>query len=878
MTVHGTARFATRGEVEQAGLIGDWASYSLLLGWWYESEYNFLPITYAGDLHQIIVGGTGGGKFTTAIAPLLLGSLLEDSTVVVVDPKGEIAKLAGVYYQKPFAKEPSVFVVDPWDVCGTGASARVNVLDTIRPDNPNYVDDARALADAMIISSGAENTHWDNAARNFLTGVILYVALHPDEEGKRDLTRVRDIITLTWAMPKAYTGPKRPTLSELMFKHLASDLADGAVRRAFSTLLNREDKERSGIISSIERDTAWIDSPPMAAMLKGPSLNLREGVQEGRKYFIVLPPDYFMTHRAWLRLMVTAFAKAMKRNPPAKDRPTDRRWRHIVIDEFATLGEMPFMLNEVAIARGFDVKYHFAVQDLAQLRREYKDGWESFINNSFQRFFAVSDLFTADYVSRMLGAATVVSTTTGVSDSKTYTQSYGTSESTSDGYSTPPGIFRFSTSTGGSSTSTSTGYSTSQARSTSHSASQVQRPLLTPDEVRRLDGDEQILFMRQMHPIRCWRPPYWEIFPSLPSYTLQDVLGTVGREPVDEAERKRFTDWRDGPFLMRPKKMPESPPPVRALEGPVDQAKPFPWRRAAGIAAAILLSLWLFWPRDHGEELRVLQAREAALVQRYADTLVDNAIADEKARRQRVEDESRRRAAEERARQATERWRAQQEEAARAKEDARKKVEDEARKKQDEARAEEERMRDPAYRQQKRNEELRKLDEIREAAVKKAQEDEDRSRADQERWQQKRRKDEAQAAAVRRAYVEKFAHLGFGIFEGKGLLSYKATYRMMDSAESCAIACLASISCGVFAYARDRSQNCQHLSAPWKAWPGASMPAEGVFNNPIWVIGLRLPEGVRLPDPLPVPEPAPQPEGPRRPGAPSPIPVIPERR
>src|SRR5262249_43225831 len=158
-------------------------------------------------------------------------------------------------------------------------------LDAIRPDNPNYVDDARALADAMIIPSGAENTHWDNAARNFLTGVILYVALSPDEEGKRDLTRVRDIITMTWELPKAYPRPNRKPSPGPVFKHLDSNLAQGAVRRSFNTLRNREDKERSGILSSIERDTAWIDSPPMARVLKGPGLDLEHVSDGGRKYF-----------------------------------------------------------------------------------------------------------------------------------------------------------------------------------------------------------------------------------------------------------------------------------------------------------------------------------------------------------------------------------------------------------------------------------------------------------------------------------------------------------------------------------------------------------------------------------------------------------------
>jgi type IV secretion system protein VirD4 len=587
MSVHGTARFATRGELERAGLLSAWKPEAppdgLMLGWWWESRYDFAPIAYRGDLHQLIVGGTGGGKFTTAIAPLLLGSGLEENMVVVIDPKGEIARLAGPFFQEPFAKTASVFLIDPWDLCGTADTARVNVLDAITLDNPNYVDDARALADAMVIPSGAENTHWDNAARNFLTGIILYVALAPEESEHRDLTRVRDIITQTWAMPKAYPGPKRPTLSELVFKHLTSELAGGAVRRAFSSLLNREDKERSGIISSIERDTAWIDSPPMASVLKGRSLDLKQAVLGGGKYFIVLPPDYFLSHRAWLRLMVTAFAKAMKRTRPDTSKPQRNHWRHIVIDEFATLGEMSFILNDVAIARGFDIKYHLVVQDLAQLKREYRDGWESFINCSFQRFFAVSDLFTAEYVSRMLGAATVESVTTGVSESKTFSHSYGTSQTSSEGYSTPPGFFRFSAATGGTSQSATDGISESQAQSTSRSASPVQRSLLTADEVRRVDEGDQLLFMRQMHPIRCWRPPYWTVFPSLPTFTLKDVLDTVGCEPRDLFERHRFEDWRNAPLLMQPKERQGPLAPAAEISPPVD-ASPIPRRIDMAVA------------------------------------------------------------------------------------------------------------------------------------------------------------------------------------------------------------------------------------------------------------------------------------------------------
>ncbi|WP_027547617.1 type IV secretory system conjugative DNA transfer family protein [Bradyrhizobium sp. WSM2254] len=601
MSVHGTARFADRDELRKAKLVRDRPPgdlpEGLMVGWWFEDQYDFTPIEYSGDLHQLIVGGTGGGKFTTAIAPMLLGSRLGTSTVVVVDPKGEIAKLVGPYFETPFGSKPTVHLLDPWDQCGTGQTSALNVLDHISESNPNHVDDARALADAMIIPSGGENTHWDNAARNFLTAILLYVALSPKEKDHRSLLRVRELVSMTWAMPKSYTGPKRQTLSAILIELLDSDLGDGAIKRGVSSLFNREDKERSGIISSIDRDTSWIDSPQMKKVLQGDGLDLNEAARGGHKYFVVLPPEFFMTHRAWLRLMVTTFAKAFKRTTSGGMLSNSPRWRHIVIDEFANLGEMSFILNDIAVARGYNVKYHLAIQDLSQLARVYTQGWESFINNSFQRFFAVSDMFTAEYVSRMLGGATVQSTSTniGSSGSRSYGDSFGTNR----------GESRSSSATGsGGSSSTSHGrshtlsYNESSGWSRGQSTTPTQRALQTPDEVRRLPEDWQFVFFRGLHPVQCWRPAYWEIFPSLPNFSLKEVLGTIGRKPKDD-EFAYFNRWVAGTLLMKPKARPEVPKPLppepKAIPAP-EPAKPLDYRIKLAMGCAALAFLWWLMP------------------------------------------------------------------------------------------------------------------------------------------------------------------------------------------------------------------------------------------------------------------------------------------
>jgi Type IV secretory system Conjugative DNA transfer len=590
--------------------------------------------------------------------------------------------------------------------------------------------------------------------------------------------------------------------------------------------INREDKERSGILSRIERDTAWIDSPQMASVLKGKSLDMKEAVTRGRKYFIVLPPDYFMTHRAWLRLMVTAFAKAMKRYRPEKERTGPERWRHIVIDEFATLGEMSFMLNDIAVARGFDMKYHFAVQDLAQLRREYRDGWESFINNSFQRFFAVGDLFTADYVSRMLGASTVESVSQSTSESKTFGENQGMSRSTSEGYSTPAGLFSSSTSTGGTSESFTSGSSRSVTSGTSRSANPAQRPLLTPDEVRRLGRDDQLLFMRDMHPIRCWRPAYWKAFPSLPAYALKDIFGTIGREPATEDERILFEGWRNLPLLMQPKELlPPPPAPLPKLQTRISHRPISGLQKVLLGLGAYLLFLWWLWPsnawwRDMQARLSQDTTRQMALVESAISSRTTKAIEDERTRREKA-----RQSALVEAQRASDQILTRQ----RAEADAKRQEADakrqEAERKQREANAAEaERMKDPAY---WRTKELAKLDAERDAALNSARGLEDKAlplpplSQDQQRLL-------AQSAGAAQARLDNFTHLGFRITDGKGMSNADLGDFQESSEQKCALQCLANSKCTIFSH---HESHCNLFSRPSSA---------GSFLSPAWTLGVRV--------------------------------------
>ena len=333
----------------------------------------------------------------------------------------------------------------------------------------------------------------------------------------------------------------------------------------------------------------------MARVLRGNSLSLREAAVDAKKYFVVLPPDFFQTHRGWLRLVVTSFAKAFRRYPLGDDKPQHERWRHIVIDEFANLGEMSFVMHEISIARGYDVKYTFAIQGLPQLEAVYGKAWQNFISNTFQRFFAVGDLMTADHVSQKLGAATALGYGRTEGTSRSHSSSFSEGASAGDSYSIPMSGGGGASQTYSGSQTTSRGSSESSGSSQGRSETQIQRPLMTADEVMRLSNQHQFLFIRGMHPIINWRPPYWQAVklwrPS--PLTLKQIWLTHELDVVDQAIVQDWNMWVRGVMTHI---QPESLLPTGSL--PALRRTEWPqWFIKGSFAAFLMMGLlsWL-WP------------------------------------------------------------------------------------------------------------------------------------------------------------------------------------------------------------------------------------------------------------------------------------------
>jgi type IV secretion system protein VirD4 len=407
-------------------------------------------LRYAGDGHLITVAPTRTGKGVSAVIPNLLHY---PGSVVVTDPKGENYSVTA---RQRRALGSSVHALDPFGV--VGGTAAYNPLDLIDASAAEANDDAWMLADMLVVTDVRANDEafWTEEARALLAGLILHTAASPRPE-LRTLTQMRSSLTLP------------PDQFQLLLREmLVSDAAGGLVARAAARLLQKADRERSGVVSSAQSYTHFLDSPRMAQVLSRSSFALSDVKRGHVSLYLVLPPERMDSYRGWLRVMTACTLAAMMR---LSEPPPERVL--FLLDEFANLGRMRPVERAISLAAGYGASFWLLLQDLAQLKGTYAERWQTFLANAdVLQIFGINDWETADYVSKMTGDATIRVESENVS------------------------------------TGVSRGRSSSRQQSAAQTTSETGRRLLLPDEVRRMSGSEQLLFVRGRAPVRAERLNY----------------------------------------------------------------------------------------------------------------------------------------------------------------------------------------------------------------------------------------------------------------------------------------------------------------------------------------------------------------------------------
>ena len=381
---HGSARFASKAErkafqSEDGLLIGRDIGTGKLM-------------RYDGPAHLLTLAPTRAGKGVGTVIPNLL---TVPRSVLVIDPKGENAKIAGEA-RKRFG---AVHILDPFGVTGMPASA-YNPLGRLDAESLDLGEDAASLSEALVMDppSQQSDAHWNEEAKALLSGLIMFAVAHEDQD-RKTLATVREYLTLP---PEKFRS-----LLELMQD---STSAGGLIARAANRFLGKSDREAASVMSSAQRHTHFLDSPRIVAATARSDFQFSALRHDLTSIFLVLPPNRLDAYSRWLRLLVAQALQDIARDAEAAQAGAQRLKQPalFLLDEFAALGRLEAVERAMGLMAGYGLQLWPILQDMSQLKDLYGARANTFVANAgVLQTFGVNDFETAKWLSQSMGKETI---------------------------------------------------------------------------------------------------------------------------------------------------------------------------------------------------------------------------------------------------------------------------------------------------------------------------------------------------------------------------------------------------------------------------------------------------------------------------------------
>ncbi|MGD1955725.1 MAG: type IV secretory system conjugative DNA transfer family protein [Sphingomonadales bacterium] len=391
-----TSRWQTGGEIADALAYDPNKEDRIILGFREGKRRN----TYLGvpidDRHLVTIAGARSGKGTSSIVPNLL---FYTGSVIANDPKGELARITAKHRAAKLGQQ--IAIIDPFLDSGVpeGDLAAFNPLDIIDPEDENAIDEAGLLADALVVQETGSGQHWTMAARNFLHGVILYVALECIGR-ERTLPHVRELITQ----------------DDEGFNDLLSRMVEtgGYCAQVANSIASKSDNERSSVISTAVEQTSFLASPAMMRGLGTSTFDMDalKTSAKGLTVYLCLPARRLAKHKRFLRLLLMVALSRMEAVPNVSVTQATANGKPVLfmLDEFPVLGHMDVIETAAGLMAGYGVKLWTILQDISQLQRDYPKSWQTFLGNTgLVLNFGSTDEATCAYMAKLCGETETLS-------------------------------------------------------------------------------------------------------------------------------------------------------------------------------------------------------------------------------------------------------------------------------------------------------------------------------------------------------------------------------------------------------------------------------------------------------------------------------------
>ena len=318
--------------------------------------------------HCLVTGGSGSGKSSTQVIPLLYCSKIP---CFVVDIKKEL-------YQKTARSNSLLF--DPSDPTAFG----YNPFNLVSKDS--VILDITTIANSLIpTSSDKKSEFWDLEAQNFLAGCLLYHYKH-NYNFTDALRRIQSMNASKFIAEAVAEGDEDVNVLLGHFDGMAEQTLSGVTATVSSKIM----------VFASDPDIMRCFSMPDERCIKPQDL------LDGRNIYLCIPEARLEVYKHATQLIIGQFLKFFEKQPDASSGIPKVNF---VLDEFYRLGKLTSVEMGLATLRSKGVRLHLICQSNAQIESLYgKIGSKIICDNcSVKVLLGATDVETQDYYSKLTG-------------------------------------------------------------------------------------------------------------------------------------------------------------------------------------------------------------------------------------------------------------------------------------------------------------------------------------------------------------------------------------------------------------------------------------------------------------------------------------------
>ena len=396
------------------------------------------------NLNTIVIGGSGAGKTRFYCKPNIMQC---NTSFVVLDPKGEILRSEGYLLEK------EGYVIKIIDLIDMSKSHGYNPFHYIQSDKDILKLITNLIRNTTPKGSQSMDPFWEKSETALLEALMLYL-YHYAPEDEQNFTMVMEM--LTYAEVKEDDEEYESPLDEL-FHHLERSDSDSLALKQYQIYKQAAGKTAKSILISVGVRLAAFNLDSMASLTRFDELELDKIGERKTALFAVIPDNdstfNFLVGMLYTQLFQMLYYQADYVYGGELPIPV-----HFLMDEFANVALPDEFDKLLSTMRSRQIFVSIILQNLAQIKTLFKDSWESIVGNCDELYYlGGNEQSTHKFISEYLGKETL--------DTNTFGKSTGHSGSYSTNYQ------------------------------------QTGRELLTPDEVRLLNNDYGLLFIRGELPI-----------------------------------------------------------------------------------------------------------------------------------------------------------------------------------------------------------------------------------------------------------------------------------------------------------------------------------------------------------------------------------------